>query len=164
VMIALVEDGVPVVGVVWEPALGRWTSAVAGAGCFTETQARCRVTATSALEKATLVQSHSRPDKPSQQALALAPAKVIETHSAGAGRQAGAGGARRGGPVRQPLPEVQRLGHRRRARTGDGGRGQGDGDEGGADRVRPRRRRSEGGIIGVQRGAARGGGGAAARG
>jgi 3'(2'), 5'-bisphosphate nucleotidase len=83
IMIALVEAGVPVVGVVWEPALGRWTSAVAGAGCFTETNARCRVTTTTALEKATLVQSHSRPDKPSQQALALAPAKVIETHSAG---------------------------------------------------------------------------------
>ncbi|MGL4554712.1 MAG: 3'(2'),5'-bisphosphate nucleotidase CysQ family protein, partial [Gemmataceae bacterium] len=83
VMIALVEGGVPAVGVVWEPALGRWTAAVAGQGCFTEAGAKCRVTATDSLEKATLVQSHAKPDKPSRQALALNPKAVTQTHSAG---------------------------------------------------------------------------------
>jgi 3'(2'), 5'-bisphosphate nucleotidase len=88
VMIALVSDGVPVVGVVWEPALNRRTYATAGSGCFcldgaAEAAGACRVTATAALEKATLVQSHSKPERPSAQVVALSPGKVVETHSAG---------------------------------------------------------------------------------
>jgi 3'(2'), 5'-bisphosphate nucleotidase len=83
VMIALTMQGVPVVGVVWEPARLRWTYATAGGGCFTETQSRCQVTATGTLAEATLVHSHVRPDRPSQIVQALRPAEVVHTHSAG---------------------------------------------------------------------------------
>lgn len=83
IMIALVEHGVPVVGVVWEPALSRWTYATASGGCFTEAGKSCRVTTTSSLNRATLIQTHSKPGKPSRQSVALTPAQLVETYSAG---------------------------------------------------------------------------------
>jgi 3'(2'), 5'-bisphosphate nucleotidase len=89
VMIALVEDGDPVVGVVHEPATGAWTIASRGFGCW-----RCddpdvewspvRVTQTVNLVDATLVQSHTNPARgktlPEQR---LRPKAVLETYSAG---------------------------------------------------------------------------------
>jgi 3'(2'), 5'-bisphosphate nucleotidase len=88
IMIALVIDRVPAVGVVWEPALDRRTYATAGSGCYrldgtTESATPCRVTTTAAVEQATLVQSHTKPGRPSRQAVALGPGRVAETHSAG---------------------------------------------------------------------------------
>ncbi|MBI1915026.1 MAG: inositol monophosphatase [Planctomycetes bacterium] len=89
VMVAFVESGTVAVGVVHEPVLGRVTYAVRGAGCWRrdgdETQpSPCRVSATTALGSATLIQSHSRsPKEPSWPAKALRPAQVVETYSAG---------------------------------------------------------------------------------
>jgi 3'(2'), 5'-bisphosphate nucleotidase len=89
VMIALVEGGQVVVGVVQEPATGRLTYAVRGGGCWARdgdsADARpCRVSATTSLEEAVLAQSRSRhPGVPSRQARALRPARVDEMHSAG---------------------------------------------------------------------------------
>jgi 3'(2'), 5'-bisphosphate nucleotidase len=83
IMIALTVDSLPVLGVVWEPALNRWTYASQGQGCFTEAGRVCRVTITAELEQATLVQSHTRPDRPSPVIAALHPAQVVQTHSAG---------------------------------------------------------------------------------
>jgi 3'(2'), 5'-bisphosphate nucleotidase len=87
VMIALVDRGGPAVGVVLEPALDRLTWAVRGAGCWRQDGGGeplpCRVSETTALAAATLVQSRSRPGSASPQAEALAPARVVETHSAG---------------------------------------------------------------------------------
>jgi 3'(2'), 5'-bisphosphate nucleotidase len=89
VMIAFVENGTVTVGVVHEPALGRVTYAVRGAGCWRQdanaTQpSPCRVSATTALGSATLIQSHSRSqEEPSWPATVLRPAQVIETYSAG---------------------------------------------------------------------------------
>jgi 3'(2'), 5'-bisphosphate nucleotidase len=98
VMIALVEDGRIVVGVVQEPAKERLTWAVHGGGCWRRdgidatavrsggmdaTAVRCQVTSTSDLAKATLTQSHSDPQKPSRRVRLLQPAKVVETYSAG---------------------------------------------------------------------------------
>jgi 3'(2'), 5'-bisphosphate nucleotidase len=83
IMIALTVEGVPVLGVVWEPALNRWTYATHQQGCFTESGQPCRVTTTPTLEQATLVLSHTRPDRPSPVLAALRPANVQQTHSAG---------------------------------------------------------------------------------
>src|SRR5262245_23912428 len=89
VMVAFVENGTVAVGVVLEPATGRVTYAVRGAGCWRqdrdETQpSPCRVSATTALGAAILIQSHSRsPQEPSWPAKALRPAQVVETYSAG---------------------------------------------------------------------------------
>ena len=83
IMIALTVEGVPVVGVVWEPARHRYTYASQGQGCFTESGSRCQVTAVAQLEQATLVLSHTRPDRPSPLLAALQPARVVQTHSAG---------------------------------------------------------------------------------
>jgi 3'(2'), 5'-bisphosphate nucleotidase len=88
VMIGFVEKGQPMVGVVLEPAKDRLTYAVAGAGCWRRdgdgAATHCHVTTTSDLSAATLTQSHSRdPNKPSREVVALHPARVIETYSAG---------------------------------------------------------------------------------
>jgi 3'(2'), 5'-bisphosphate nucleotidase len=88
VMIALVEDGRIIVGVVAEPAKQRLTWAVHGAGCWRRdgtdaTAVRCHVTSTYDLAHATLTQSHSDPQKPSRRVSLLRPARVIETYSAG---------------------------------------------------------------------------------
>jgi 3'(2'), 5'-bisphosphate nucleotidase len=88
VMIGFVEKGQPLVGVVLEPAKDRLTYAVAGQGCWRRDgdgeATRCHVTTTADLSAATLTQSHSRdPNKPSREVVALHPARVIETYSAG---------------------------------------------------------------------------------
>ncbi|MFQ3592093.1 MAG: 3'(2'),5'-bisphosphate nucleotidase CysQ [Gemmataceae bacterium] len=83
VMIALTVDGSPVVGVVWEPTLQRCTYASLGQGCFTESGTRCQATQVASLEQATLVLSHTRPDRPSPLLNALQPCRVVQTHSAG---------------------------------------------------------------------------------
>jgi 3'(2'), 5'-bisphosphate nucleotidase len=88
VMIGLTVAGVPVVGVVLEPVLGRVTYASAGEGCWVKAgdaaAARCAVTGRAKLDDAVLVQSHTKPGKPPKPVVAaLRPAKVLETYSAG---------------------------------------------------------------------------------
>jgi 3'(2'), 5'-bisphosphate nucleotidase len=88
VMIGFAEQGRPVVGVVLEPAKDRVTYASIGGGCWQRDggaqPVRCHVTTTADLSAATLTQSHSRdPNKPSKEVVALHPARVIETYSAG---------------------------------------------------------------------------------
>ncbi len=88
-MIALVDRGEMALGVVLEPATGRWTYAVRGEGCRqrdgeTGPVRACHVTARASLAEAILVESHSRvPGGISRQAAALNPARVDQTHSAG---------------------------------------------------------------------------------
>ena len=88
VMIGLVDGGEVVVGVVLEPASWRLTYAVRGGGCWRrdgqngQPQA-CAVSGTANLAGATLVQSHTRNNHPWPHAIALAPIRVTETHSAG---------------------------------------------------------------------------------
>ncbi len=88
VMVGLLEGNQPVLGVVYEPVLDRCTYAVRGAGCWWRqgeaAPARCRVTQTADLAAATLTQSHTKdPSKPSMAVRAFAPARVVETYSAG---------------------------------------------------------------------------------
>ena len=89
IMIGLVDRGVTVLGVVLEPVRQRLTYAVRGGGCWQRDEATgptiaCRVTTVADLSRATLVQSHSRPPGvASRQAVALQPARVEQTHSAG---------------------------------------------------------------------------------
>jgi 3'(2'), 5'-bisphosphate nucleotidase len=87
VMVAFVHEGRPAVGVVLEPALARLTYAVCGGGCWRRDGGAgpeaCRVSGTADLAAATLVQSRSRPGSPSRAQLALRPARVVETYSAG---------------------------------------------------------------------------------
>jgi 3'(2'), 5'-bisphosphate nucleotidase len=88
VMIALAEDGVPAVGVVYEPARGRMTYAVRGGGCWrldsdAADPSPCRVGTTADPAAATLTQSHSKTGMPSWPTEALRPARVVETYSAG---------------------------------------------------------------------------------
>jgi 3'(2'), 5'-bisphosphate nucleotidase len=88
VMIALVEDGVPVVGVVLEPATGICTFAVHGGGCRRcdggAEPAPVHVTTTDSLAAASLVQSRPNPAKgktiPAQR---LKPRTIVESYSAG---------------------------------------------------------------------------------
>jgi 3'(2'), 5'-bisphosphate nucleotidase len=87
-MIAFVEAGEAVVGVVLEPATGLCTFAVRGSGCFRcerrQDPTRVQATSIAALADATLVQSHSNPKRgttvPVQR---LRPRAVVETYSAG---------------------------------------------------------------------------------
>ena len=88
VMIGLTVGGRPVVGVVLEPVLDRYTYAAAGGGCWVRTGAgdpiRCRVTGTAVLSDAALVQSRRKPDAPPKPVVrALTPGRVVETYSAG---------------------------------------------------------------------------------
>lgn len=89
VMIAFVEDGQIVLGVVEEPAKRRCTYALRGGGCWRRDDANklpvaCRVSATTDLDASVMVQSHSRtPHMPSRMAQAVRPARVVETYSAG---------------------------------------------------------------------------------
>jgi 3'(2'), 5'-bisphosphate nucleotidase len=75
------------VGVVLEPARQRLTFALRGGGCWqrdgTDKPALCRVSDIAELSRATLTQSHSQPGKPTRRVLALQPARVVETYSAG---------------------------------------------------------------------------------
>lgn len=88
VMIALVENGAAVVGVVLEPAIQRTTYAVKGGGCWAiEAGAQprpVRVTTTTDSMSWTLTQSHSKPGRPTTAAVRLLkPKMVLETYSAG---------------------------------------------------------------------------------
>lgn len=89
VMIAFVENGVIGVGVVAQPAVRKLTYARSGQGCWrldgTDTApTRCRVTEVDDLHKCTLTQSRSRgPAIRSRWALALEPANIVESYSAG---------------------------------------------------------------------------------
>jgi 3'(2'), 5'-bisphosphate nucleotidase len=88
VMVAFVHDGEIAVGVVLQPAAGRLTFAVRSQGCWrqdgSETPSLCRVSTVTNLTEATLVQSHSRtPEKKSPMVVALGPARVVESYSAG---------------------------------------------------------------------------------
>lgn len=88
VMIALCVDGVPVVGVVAEPAKNIVTWATQGGGCWQsksngETR-RVLATTTAELSQSTVILSHMKPGKePPRQLQLLKPLKVIETYSAG---------------------------------------------------------------------------------
>ncbi len=88
-MIAFVEQGRVVVGVVLEPARGRLTYAVRSGGCWQRdgaaaTAVPCRVSGVGTLAQATLTQSRSRePGRATQAVKQLQPARVIETYSAG---------------------------------------------------------------------------------
>ena len=88
VMVALVADGQPVVGVVLEPVPGRVTYATRGGGCWRQdghapSPLACRVTATADPAAVVLTESRSRSGKPTKAARALAPARIVETYSAG---------------------------------------------------------------------------------
>ena len=88
VMVALVEDGKIALGVVLQPATRRLTYASRGSGCWRRDSGHdpvpCRVSQVTELSQAAFVQSRSRtPGKPSRAVLALEPAKVLETYSAG---------------------------------------------------------------------------------
>jgi 3'(2'), 5'-bisphosphate nucleotidase len=88
VMIAFVVDGEAVAGVVLEPATGVCTFAARGDGCWKcdhdGPPERVRVTATTTLGDATLIQSHTNPARgltlPVQR---IKPRTVVETYSAG---------------------------------------------------------------------------------
>src|SRR5207253_11281177 len=88
VMIGFIDHGNIGVGVVGQPAIGRLTYAVRGGGCWRLDQknaaASCHVTSTGELTKATLTQSRSRqPGTASPLLKALAPARIVESYSAG---------------------------------------------------------------------------------
>jgi 3'(2'), 5'-bisphosphate nucleotidase len=88
VMVALVERGRVVVGVVVEPVAQRWTYATHGGGCWRRDgggpAVPCRVTTTERLADAAVVVSRSsRPGKRSPQLEALAAARTVHTYSAG---------------------------------------------------------------------------------
>jgi 3'(2'), 5'-bisphosphate nucleotidase len=86
VMIGLVADGKPVVGVVAEPAQNRVTYARLGGGCWSHvgdaTAIRCRVTRREATE-AVLTQSWAKPGQTTKPVALLKPARVLETYSGG---------------------------------------------------------------------------------
>jgi 3'(2'), 5'-bisphosphate nucleotidase len=86
VMIGLLVDSNPAVGVVAEPAQDRTTYAWVGGGCWYKvgdgTSIGCRVSRRG-LRDAVLTQSWAKPGQPSRPVRALAPAEVIETYSGG---------------------------------------------------------------------------------
>jgi 3'(2'), 5'-bisphosphate nucleotidase len=86
VMIGLLLDGEPAVGVVAEPALDRTTYAWVGGGCWYKvgegTSVGCNVSRRG-VRNAVLTQSWSKPGQPSRPVRALAPAGVVETYSGG---------------------------------------------------------------------------------
>jgi 3'(2'), 5'-bisphosphate nucleotidase len=86
VMIGLLVEGVPVVGVVAEPAQKRVTYAQAGRGCYSATGegtiSRCKVS-TRPAERMVLTQTWSKPGETSKPVQLLKPAGVVETYSGG---------------------------------------------------------------------------------
>src|SRR5262245_1252597 len=86
VMIGLLVDGKPVVGVVAEPAHNRVTYAQIGHGCYTatgeETVMRCKVSRRAPAE-AVLVQSWAKTGQSTRPVELLKPATVKETYSGG---------------------------------------------------------------------------------
>jgi 3'(2'), 5'-bisphosphate nucleotidase len=89
VMIAIRADSETQVGVVLEPARGRLTYALRGNGCWCLDDAAgqpraCRVSQTAQLAEAVLTQSHAKmPGNLTGRVKNLAPARVIESYSAG---------------------------------------------------------------------------------
>jgi 3'(2'), 5'-bisphosphate nucleotidase len=89
VMVGFIAEGQIRAGVVLEPAKGRVTYALQGSGCWrqddgNEQPAKCQVSSTALMSAATLTQSHSKTQSvPSQPVRKLAPARVVETYSAG---------------------------------------------------------------------------------
>ncbi|MBM3983269.1 MAG: 3'(2'),5'-bisphosphate nucleotidase CysQ [Planctomycetes bacterium] len=85
-MIGLLVDGVPVVGVVAEPALDRVTFASRGGGCWVQIggagPVRCRVSARGFADLV-LTQSWAKTGMSPKPVQALTPARVIETYSGG---------------------------------------------------------------------------------
>jgi 3'(2'), 5'-bisphosphate nucleotidase len=86
VMIGLLVEGKPVVGVVAEPAQKRVTYAQLGRGCYAaigdETITRCKVSSRPAA-RSVLTQTWSKPGQTSKPVQLLNPARVIETYSGG---------------------------------------------------------------------------------
>jgi 3'(2'), 5'-bisphosphate nucleotidase len=86
VMIGLLVNGRPVVGVVAEPAQHRVTYARVGGGCWAHvadaTAMRCRVSVRPPAD-AVLVQSWAKPGQTTKPVAALRPARVVETYSGG---------------------------------------------------------------------------------
>jgi 3'(2'), 5'-bisphosphate nucleotidase len=86
VMIGLLVDGKPVVGVVAEPAQDRVTFATLGGGCWTKTGARtpmpCRVSSRG-FEDLVLTQSWAKTGMSPKPVQALQPRTVLETYSGG---------------------------------------------------------------------------------
>lgn len=86
VMIGLLVDGEPVVGVVAEPVQHRTTFATRGGGCWAHTgdaePTRCAVSA-HGFSELVLVQSWAKTGMSPKPVRALAPARVIETYSGG---------------------------------------------------------------------------------
>lgn len=88
VMIALAIEGEAVVGVVAEPAFDRCTFAIKGQGCRQRIgngePKHVSVTSTHELPRATLIQSHTKPERGvTNEVRKLKPANVVETYSAG---------------------------------------------------------------------------------
>lgn len=87
VMIGLLMDGEPVLGVVAEPALDRYTYAWIGGGCWARvgdgTSVRCSVSTRATLAGCILTQSWSKPGQPTAPVQKLNPKGVIETYSGG---------------------------------------------------------------------------------
>ncbi len=88
VMIALVVDGQPVVGVVAEPAKERLTYASMGEGCWVihgqAAPQRCQVSMTQPEDGLTLIRSHSKDAaRPDAIHRALQPQKLLTTYSGG---------------------------------------------------------------------------------
>ncbi|MFM8274448.1 MAG: 3'(2'),5'-bisphosphate nucleotidase CysQ [Gemmata sp.] len=86
VMIGLLVDGHPVVGVVAEPAQHRTTFAALGGGCWAHTRdaepTRCAVS-TRGFSALVLVQSWAKTGMSPKPVQAFGPARVIETYSGG---------------------------------------------------------------------------------
>ncbi|MFN4261326.1 MAG: 3'(2'),5'-bisphosphate nucleotidase CysQ [Gemmataceae bacterium] len=89
IMVAFVEEGQVIVGVVREPARRRLTYATRGGGCWRvdgddAPPIPCRVSDTKTLSACVLTQSRSRdPGVPTSQVQVLRPRQVLETYSAG---------------------------------------------------------------------------------
>ena len=89
VMIAFVEQGKMIVGVVQQPAVNRLTYAGLGQGCWRQDgdaaqPTRCQASKVSDLAASTVTQSRPRtPGWKSRWVEAINPAKIIETYSAG---------------------------------------------------------------------------------
>jgi 3'(2'), 5'-bisphosphate nucleotidase len=87
VMIGLLIDARPALGVVLEPVQRRVTFAARGGGCWCRVggrePVRCRVSGRGSLAEAVLVQSWSKPGEESRPVAVLRPARVVETYSGG---------------------------------------------------------------------------------
>jgi 3'(2'), 5'-bisphosphate nucleotidase len=87
VMIGLLIEGQPVLGVVLEPAVDRCTYAWTGGGCWTRTgdgtSVLCSVSTRPTLSGCVLVQSWAKPGQPTRPVQTLSPGQVIETYSGG---------------------------------------------------------------------------------